>query len=313
MQPNQQDYDFNLDTAYAAMVEVRAHIPEDAFTAEVLGTERAGHGALIRSDGLVLTVGYLVAEAETIWLTLSDGRAVPGHVIAYDYETGFGLVQALARLDLPVFELGDSDTVRSGDRVVVAGAGGPNAAVAAIIDGRSEFAGYWEYLIDDALFTKPAHPNWGGCALIGDEGKLLGIGSLLVQRGTSEDDTEDQNMCMPVNLLKPVFDDLMTTGRPGHPPRPWLGLYAADVANNIVVAGLSSHGPAADADLQVGDIILSVAGAKVTTLPEFFRHTWALGAARVVVPLQIFRDGQVLEVEVQSADRHDFLKSPVAH
>ncbi len=298
------------------MVEVRSNIPADAFTAEVLGTERAGYGVLIRRDGLVLTIGYLVAEADTIWLTLSDGRAVPGHVLAYEYETGFGLIQALARLDVPVLSLGDASTVEVGDKVVVAGAGGRQCSVAARISGRREFAGYWEYVIDDAFFTAPAHPNWGGTAMIGASGDLIAVGSLLVQAATEGDlgeEIEDQNMCVPVDLLKPILDDLLTTGRPNRPERPWLGIYATDIADNIVIAGLSSRGPAAAADLRAGDVVLGVAGNRVDTLPGFFRSIWRLGPAETPIPLQVYRDNQVVEVVVKSGNRQKFLKAPVAH
>src|SRR5262249_55522549 len=178
VQPKPEDYSYDLDLALAAVVGLRATIPADAFTAETLGTERAGNGVFIRNDGLVLTIGYLITEAETIWLSLSDGRSVPGHVIGYDQETGFGLVQALAKLDVPALEIGQSSAASIGERVVVGGAGGRHRSVAARIVAKQEFAGYWEYLLDEAIFTAPSHPNWGGTALIGPAGDLIGIGSL---------------------------------------------------------------------------------------------------------------------------------------
>src|SRR6476646_5516291 len=176
-QPKSEDYAYNLDLALSAMVALHATVPADAFTAETLGTERAGNGVFIR-NGVVLTIGYLITEAEQIWLTLSDGRAVPGHVLGYDQETGFGLLQPLARIDLPALSLGQSAAAQVGDRVVVGGAGGRRHSVAAKIAARQEFAGYWEYVLDEAIFTAPAHPNWGGTAAIGPTGDLLGIGSL---------------------------------------------------------------------------------------------------------------------------------------
>ena len=187
-------------------------IPGDAFTAETLGTERAGNGVLIRADGLVLTIGYLVTEAETIWLTLIDGRAVPGTVLAYDQATGFGLIQALARLDLPALPIGQSSAVSVGERVVVGGAGGRQKSVAARIVAKQEFAGYWEYVVDEAIFTAPSHPNWGGTALIGPRGELIGIGSLQLQEGREQGPPGDINMIVPIDLLGPIFDDLLTLG-----------------------------------------------------------------------------------------------------
>ena len=170
MEPKPDDYDYDLDDALASVVGIKSIVPSDAFTAETLGTERAGNGVLIRGDGLVLTIGYLITEAETVWISHSGGRAVPGHVLGYDQETGFGLVQALARLDLPSLSLGSSKNAEIGERVVVGGAGGRQRAVAARIIAKQEFAGYWEYVLDEAIFTAPAHPNWGGTAVIGPRG-----------------------------------------------------------------------------------------------------------------------------------------------
>jgi S1-C subfamily serine protease len=221
MQPRPEDYSYDLDSALASVVGVRAMVPADAFTAETLGTERAGNGVLIRASGLVLTVGYLVTEAETIWLSLIDGRNVPGTVIGFDQSTGFGLVQALARLDLPALPLGDSSAAQAGQRVVVGGAGGRKRSVAARVVAKQEFAGYWEYLLDEAIFTAPSHPNWGGTALIGPAGDLLGVGSLQLQEGREQGPPGDINMMIPIDLLKTTLDDMLTLGRPNRPPRPW--------------------------------------------------------------------------------------------
>src|SRR5689334_1682383 len=162
VQPKPEDYDYDLDSTLESVVGLRATVPADAFTADTLGTERSGNGVLIRNDGLVLTIGYLITEADTIWLSLIDGRAVPGTVLAYDQTTGFGLIQALARLDLPALPIGQSSAASVGERVVVAGAGGRQKSVAARIVAKQEFAGYWEYVVDEAIFTAPSHPNWGG-------------------------------------------------------------------------------------------------------------------------------------------------------
>ncbi len=313
VQPKPQDYDYDLERALAAVVALRAIIPSDAFTAETLGTERAGNGVLIRGDGLVLTIGYLVTEAELVWLHLSDGRAVPGHVLAYDQATGFGLVQALARLDLPALAFGDSSAAQPGDSVVVGGAGGRARSVAAQIVGKQEFAGYWEYVLDEAIFTAPAHPNWGGTAMIGRAGDLLGIGSLQLQRAQNGDQGEHMNLIVPIDLLKPILDDLLAHGRTSAPPRPWLGLYATEIEHRLVIVGLASRGPAQRADLRQGDIVVAVAGREVSDLATLFRKVWSLGNAGVEVPLTIYRDGRTLSVRVASADRNRFLKTPSLH
>ena len=267
----------------------------------------------IREDGVVLTIGYLITEAEQIWLTLSDGRPVPGHVLGYDQETGFGLVQALARVEIDALPIGKSDGVKVGERVVVGGAGGRHHSVAARVAARQEFAGYWEYVLDEAIFTAPAHPNWGGTAAIGPKGELLGIGSLQLEQPRGEQGTEHLNMIVPIDLLKPIFDDLLTLGRRNRPPRPWLGLYATEVNDRVVVVGMSSRGPARKADLRTGDILLAVGGTEVSDLAGLFRRIWAQGNAGVEVPLTVYRDGRTFEMKVPSADRRRYLKAPRLH
>ncbi len=258
VQPRAEDYSYDLERALQSVVGLRATMPSDAFTAQTLGTERAGHGVMIRSDGLILTIGYLITEADQIWLHLADGRAVPGHALAFDQATGFGLVQALARVDLPVLPLGNSSAVKVGDAVVVAGAGGRKRSVAAKVVGRQEFAGYWEYVVDEAIFTAPSHPNWGGTALIGPGGDLLGIGSLQLEASGGK----DINMIVPIDLLKPAMDELLAYGRRKGPARPWLGLYVADTDDKLVVMGLANKGPAQRAKIETGDVVVAIDGTE---------------------------------------------------
>ncbi len=312
-QPKSEDYAYDLDLALASVVALRATVPSDAFTAETLGTERAGNGVFIRGNGLVLTIGYLITEADQIWITLNDGRSVPGHVLGYDQETGFGLVQALAKLEVPALEIGESSTAAVGEPVVVGGAGGRHRSVAANIVAKQEFAGYWEYVLDEAIFTSPAHPNWGGTALIGPAGDLIGIGSLQLQQAAERGKTENINMIVPIDLLKPIADDLLKFGRRNMPPRPWLGLYATEVENRLVIVGLADRGPAKKADLRTGDIVLSVGGTDVNDLATFFRRIWAQGQAGVEVPITIYRDGETMEMRVKSSERNRFLKGPSLH
>jgi S1-C subfamily serine protease len=312
-QPKPDDYDFDLDQALAGVLGLHATVPEDAFTAGTLGTERAGSGVLIRKDGLVLTIGYLITEAETIWLTSSLGGAVPGHVLGYDQETGFGLVQALGRLDVPALELGARLRVGAGDRAVLAAEGGRRHAVATTVVARQEFAGYWEYLLDRAIFTAPAHPFWGGAALIGGDGSLIGVGSLHVQHSSGRELRRDVNMVVPVDLLPPILDDLLTYGRPNRPPRPWLGLYAAEVEDAIVVAGLSERGPASKTALKPGDRILAVRDEPVSTLAGFWRRVWSTGPAGAEIVLQVARDNETIKVRILSTDRSRLMKAPKLH
>lgn len=313
LQPKPEDYAYDLDRALTSVVGVRSSIPEDAFTAEVLDTERAGNGVVIRESGVVLTIGYLIVEADSVWLTRHDGRLVPGYALAYDQETGFGLVQALGRLEVPALPLGSSGGARVDDAVVVAGVGGRHRSVAARIAARQEFAGYWEYLLDDAIFTIPAHPHWGGAAMIGAAGELLGIGSLQLQREGKGGRAEELNMIVPIDALTPILDEMMTVGRANRSPRPWLGLYATEVEDKVVVAGVATKGPAAAARLKPGDVLLAIAGVELTGLADFWRRVWARGPAGVDVPLTLYRDGRVVERRITSADRDQFLKQPSVH
>jgi S1-C subfamily serine protease len=312
VQPRPENFAYDLEAALSSLVGLRAIVPADAFTAETLGTERSGNGVLIR-DGVVLTIGYLITEAETIWLHLADGHAVPGTVLAYDQETGFGVVQALARLDLPALPLGQSKATKVGDPVVVAGHGGRKHSVVARIAAKQEFAGNWEYVLDEAIFTAPAHPFWGGTAMIGRAGELLGIGSLQVQQVRESGTPEPLNMIVPIDILKPILEDLLTLGRPNRPPRPWLGLNATEIDDKIVIARVSNGGPARRANLRTGDIVLAVADREVSDLAAFFRRVWSLGKAGVEVPLTVYRDGRTFEARVTSGDRNRFLKGPSLH
>jgi S1-C subfamily serine protease len=311
-QPNPEELGFDVDRALESIVALRAVIPEDAFTASILGVERAGSGVVIGESGLVLTIGYLITEAESVWLTGADGRITPAHPLAYDQETGFGLVQALDRLDLPALELGRSGAAKPGDPVIVA-AGGRRQFVRARIVGKQEFTGYWEYLLNEAIFTAPAHPFWGGAGLIGRDGKLLGVGSLHVQQVTEEGQQQDINMIVPIDLLPPILDDLLAYGRVNKPQRPWLGVFSAESEGRIVVVDVAERGPAAAAGLRRGDIISAVRDSSVESLADFYRKIWSCGPAGVEIPIEVVRDKRSLWLRVNSADRGGFLKKPQLH
>ena len=312
MRPRPEDWRFDLDRALDAMVLLRAEIPEDAFTASILGTERAGNGVVIGENGLVLTIGYLITEANVIWLTTTKGTVVGGTVLAYDQATGFGLVQPLGKLGVKPIERGSAASIRVGENVVVAGHGGRAHALKATVFAKREFAGYWEYVLDEALFTTPAHPQWGGAALIGADGRLAALGSLLVQEKIDAG-TIQGNMLVPIDLLTPILDDMVKTGRVQRPPRPWLGMYTTEAGERLVIAGLAPGGPAERAGARVGDAVLEVAGAKPKTLADLWRKVWDLGPSGAVVRLKLARNGKINEVRIASADRADFLKKPHLH
>jgi len=310
-QPRAADYSFDLERALAAVVGLHSIIPSDAFTADTLGTERAGNGVIIE-DGLVLTIGYLITEAESVWLHVGDGRVVQGHALGFDAVTGFGLVQALGSLGIDPLPIGSSAATAVGDRVVMGGVGGRTRSVASQIVAKQEFAGYWEYMLDEAIFTNPAHPNWGGTGLLSERGELIGIGSLQLER-ERERKPEPVNMVVPIDLLKPVIDDLRKFGRVDKPARPWLGMYSTEVDNRVVIVGVSAKGPAARAELKAGDVILAINGEKITSQASFYRKLWSLGAAGVDVPLTVHHEGVTFDVVLASTDRARLLKAPRLH
>jgi len=312
LQPRAEDVDFDLAQALDALVLLHAEIPEDAFTGSILGTERVGYGAVFREDGLVLTIGYLITEAEDIWLTTNAGTVVAAHALAYDQATGFGLVQPLGELRAPWLERGSAAALSAGDEVFVLGHGGRSHALKAKLFAKREFAGYWEYLIEDALFTVPAHPQWGGAALLDTGGRLVGIGSLLVEESLGEE-SEQGNMFVPIDLIEPILADLLAHGRAAREPRPWLGMYTQQEDGRLIVGGLAPRGPAERAGVRSGDLVLGVAGERTLSLADFLRKVWRLGAPGVEVPLMLAREGDVLRLSVRSADRSDFLKKPRLH
>lgn len=307
LRPSAEAYRFDLDQTLASVVALEAKVPADAYTAAILGTERVGNGVVISPSGLVLTMAYLVTEAEEVVLTRNDGRRVPAHVLGLDGRSGLGLVQALEPLDLPVITLGSAKDLEAGAPVIAAGAGGRAHAAASKVLARIPFAGYWEYLLDEAIITAPAHPHWSGAALIGPKGDLVGLGSLALEGRDQNNEARPLNMFVPAELLPPILDDL-ARGRSPHPPRPWLGVFAQEMENHIVIVGVSPKGPAARAELRAGDLILAINGRPVSDLSAFYDALWGLGEAGVTVPLKILREGDAFDMEVRSMDRASLLK-----
>jgi S1-C subfamily serine protease len=312
VQPKGDETQFDLERAYDAVVLIRAEIPEDATSAANLGTERAGYGTVIREDGLVVTIGYLINEATQIWLTTNRGVSVAGHVLAYDHMTGFGLVQPLGKLPAPRLTRGLAADVSPGDVAFVIGHGGAAHSLKTRIIAKHEFAGPWEYVVDEALYTSPAHPQWGGAALLDALGNLIGTGSLLVQQMIGGK-AYPVNMFVPIDLLNPILDDMVRTGRNPNPPKPWLGMRTVEVGDKLVVDRVHPGGPASRAGVQVGDQVLGVGASRPGSLAEFFRTVWRLGPAGVEVPLVLARGGQQIALAVKSADRTEHLRKPKYH
>jgi S1-C subfamily serine protease len=314
LRPDPAKLRYDFDTAARSIVLLRADVPEDAYTADALGTDRLGNGAIVSIDGrgVVLTMGYLVAEAAHIWITTHAGRIVPGHALAYDYISGFGLVQPLGPLDVPPLPRASAAPLVVGDELSVLAHGGLAHSLATTLVARREFAGYWEYLIDDALFVAPHHPLWGGTSLLNTDGALVAMGSLLVQQG-SDDERQEANMFVPLDIVEPLLLQLARTGVRSTPPRPWLGMYSTENNGRVVVAGLLASAPAHLAGVEPGDTVLELAGVPITDLAQFYRTLWRQGDAGVRVKLLLQRGRKQKLIEVPTAMREQFLKTPVVH
>jgi len=312
LRPNPEKLLFNLDSAINSVVKVRTSIPAAAFTADVLGTERIGSGVLINNSGLILTVGYLVTEAETVWLTTNLNQSIPGHVVAYDQSSGLGLVQALGSLDIDASELDSSDLVTVNDDIFFISYGGIEHSLCSKISRIDEFAGYWEYLLEAAIYTSPPHPQWGGAAVFNKKGHIIGIGSLFLQE-IFEGQNLQGNLAIPTSILKSIMGDMLEFGRSSAPARPWLGMYAVESEKTLTVNSLARYGPAELAGVLQGDKVVGVGEESVSTLANFFRSVWTLGAAGVSVPININRNGNRLQLVINSIDRNDFLLKPQTH
>lgn len=313
--PSAADVDFDLEATLAAVRPLRARIPPDAVTAATLGTEREGNAVLIDREGLLLTIGYLVVEATEVVIGDEEGERLSAHVVGYDHETGFGLVRAERPLDLVPLALAADTSPLGKDRlVVIAAHGGVAHAIIGRVAARRSFAGSWEYMLDSAIFTVPLHPYWSGAALIGKEdGLLYGIGSLFVQEATGAGAAVPGNMFVPVDLFAAIAEDMRTLGRPAKTPHPWLGMHTTEALGHLLVAGVHAGGPADQAGVRPGDIVLRVEGEPVRTLEQMYRRIWAVGGAGAEIRLELVRGSQSIGVRVRSSDRYRFLKQPLRH
>src|SRR5262245_24053129 len=295
------------DEVLSALVAVKAQVGADARRAATLGRERRGSGTIIR-DGLVLTIGYLVVEAETIELTDAGGRSVPATVAAYDHATGFGLLKAIGPLAGKPLALGDPATLAEKSRAMVVTASAREDATLVTVVSRRPFYGSWEYQLDAAIYTYPPVPEWSGAPLIGGRGELLGVGSLVMAEAGGPGSQVPGNLFVPVDILRPILEGLIRSGKRSGPQRPWLGVNAEEVRGHLFVSRLSPEGPGERAGLKTGDIILAVGGEEVTSLEEFYRRVWSRGAAGVEVPLQVLQGAKLRELRLRSIDRAAYFK-----
>jgi S1-C subfamily serine protease len=295
----------SLDALAAAVVRIKTFINPEGRSVATLGAEREGSGILIGDDGLVLTIGYLMLEAHAAEIVTNDQRSVAAEVVGYDHETGFGLLKASAALNLRPIAFGKSHELKERDPVLVASFGGPDMVAPAFVVAKREFAGSWEYLLEEAIFTAPPHPAWSGAALINREGKLVGVGSLIVGDAAGG---APGNMFVPIDRLPPIMADLLSEGRVQGPGRPWLGLTTEESGGKLLVGRVAPGGPAAKAGVQKGDVLIGVDGRPATGLADFYRKVWALGAAGTLIPLDVLQNNEKRRFELKSIDRMDHLR-----
>ena len=298
----------HLVDAARSVVAIKVRALANARSNQTLGQERSGSGVLFGPQGLVLTIGYLILEADQVEITTNNGRTVPATVAAYDHATGFGLLRPFVPLDVKPIRLGASAKVDQLDRLLVAASGDDENLSVATVVSRRQFAGYWEYLIDDAIFTSPPRSDFGGAALINRDGELVGIGSLFVMDAMTPGERLPGNMFVPIDLLKPVLDEMIATGRQKGGARPWLGVSSLEEDGRLKVLRVSADGPAERAGIAPGDIILGLSGEKVEKLAEFYRRLWSAGAPGVEVTLKVLKGTEVRDVKVRSMDRFEAIR-----
>jgi S1-C subfamily serine protease len=297
-----------LDDLLGSVVQVKTFINPDGRTVENLGRSREGSGIVIDDNGLALTIGYLMVEAHAAEIHTASGRAIPADIVGYDYESGFGLLRTIEPPKIKPMPIGKSADVKERDRLLVVSYGGPSAVLPVHVLSIREFAGNWEYLLNDAIFTGPPHPAWSGAALINRDGKLVGVGSLIVGNTTGRIDNTPGNMFVPIDKLTPVLADLIADGRPSGAARPWLGITTAELRGRLVVGQVTPGGPAEKAGISRGDQIVGVDGVEAKTLGELYRQIRAKGAAGVTVPLDVIRNDNARRIDVPSMNRLDHLK-----
>lgn len=300
-----------LTRANAAVVGVQVTAADGARSAETLGKERSGSGVVIGNDGLVLTIGYLMLEAQTIQIVTQDNKTLPARAIGYDMATGFGLIKPLLPLrGIAPVPLGAYQDVKPGDAVMAATGGEDGDVNMTRLVSKRAFSGYWEYHIDSALFTSPPIGNHSGAPLFNQRGELLGIGSLFVGDAMGENRRLPGNMFVPVDLLKPILAEMQQTGGTRMSRRPWIGVSSAEQNGRVVLVRVNKEGPAAEAGLQPGDFVLAVDGAKVDSLEAFYKKLWEHQNPTDEITLTVLQGAEVKTLRLRAVDRMSTMMKP---
>src|SRR6266852_5991127 len=307
-QHTQAELEREAEEMLAAVVRVRMKAIPDARSNATLGPSREGTGVVIDERGHIVTIGYVVIEADSIEVTTRDERTVPATLIGYDHASGLGLLRSGAPLGVKPMPMGQAVDLATREPVMVLPAGGRDAASLAYVVSKRKFAASWEYLLETAIFTAPPTLQWAGAALVSREGKLVGIGSLYV-RETQESGSEmPGNMFVPIDLLKPILADLIEKGRRSGPARPWLGLATEQLHGHLLVTRVSRKGAVGKGGVRYGYIVVGVGAEAVQSHEELCRRVWGLGAAGIEVPLKILQGADMRELRVRSIDRFQYFR-----
>ena len=294
---------------YKSVVKIDSIIPPEARTAQSLGTVRGGNGVVI-DDKHILTIGYIVVEAETITITLPDGKKFPGELIGYDHTTGFGILRTIIQSDLTPLKIGDSDQLTKEDFLYVLPYLTEGRPSAVKMVSRRSFAGWWEYFLDKPIYTYPANSSFAGSALINEYGEVLGIGSLYVGDAAATGISSPGNMFVPINDLKPILDDLIQNGRRTKDIKPYMGLTSSDNTGQVKITRVNDNGPAAKAGFSVNDTILAVNNEKINNIEDFYKVVWSFGGPGTKLQFDIERNQEKLNIELTTMDRNDFFVKP---
>jgi serine protease Do len=297
-----------LSRANAAVVGVRVKVGDGARSAETLGKERSGSGVVIGPDGLILTIGYLMMEAQTIQIVTSDNKTLPAQAVAYDLATGFGLIKPLLPLrGVAPVPLGSVNDLATGEPLMAATgsqADGDEADVGMTqLVSKRAFSGYWEYHLDAAVFTSPPINNHSGAPLFNQKGELIGIGSLFVLNALGDNRRVPGNMFVPVDLLKPILSEMQQTGSTKFSRRPWVGLTSSEQGGRVQIVRVNKESPAQAAGLEPGDVVLAVDGAKVSTLEAFYKKLWAYDKPDAEITLTVLQGADIKTIKFKGVDR----------
>ena len=293
---------------YESIVSVRSTVPPEARTADSLGLKREGNGVAI-DENHFLTIGYIVLESETIEIGLSDGRRLPAKLVGYDPTSGFGVIKSVVPLTMTPLKLGDSDYINSEQDLLILPS--PNLGAGSIVRSvsRRPFTGWWEYFVKSPIYTTPANEFWAGAPILNGNGEILGIGSLFVSESVPGIHSPG-NMSVPINLLKPILGDLISSGRRKSKIQPYLGISSDDSNGQIIVTRVSKGGPASQAGIKPKDIIVTMNGLQISNLKSFYEKVWKSGEAGVTIELSVLRSGLLMNFKVKTVDRLNYFFRP---